>query len=82
MRALVQPSAVLLGVNQFVEDGQHLFAIVINALQVVVEARLKAARLQPFFEKIARHVDITAQRLRRVAAEKKAIEHCRFPLRG
>jgi hypothetical protein len=79
--ASLDADAVLFFENQLVEDGQDLFAVTIHAAQGIAEIAFIAMRMQPLIKEWPRNVDIPAQGIGRVAAQKKAVENCRFPLR-
>ena len=68
-------------IHQFFKDCQDLFAIGVNALQIVAEPRLEAGRFHPFFNQRLRDIDVAPERIERMAAQKQPIEHCGFPLR-
>src|SRR5271155_1141618 len=79
---LLKPHARLLVQDQLIEDGEHLLAVLINALQRIPEAQLVAARVAPLHQQRLRHVDIASQRVGGVAAQKEPVEHGRLSLRG
>lgn len=78
---LLKPEVVLLVQNEPVKNSQDLFAVSIDALQVVPERGFKIVRLHPLVEQVAGDVDILPQRFRGMAAKKKAVEKCSLPLR-
>lgn len=68
--------------NQAVENGQNLFTIGVNALQVLAESRLEVVGAHPFIEQGPGYVDILSQVFDGVAAQEKSVEEGRLPLRG
>src|ERR1700735_1212649 len=79
---LLQTRAVLFVQHQPVEDGQHLLAINIHALQVLPKRSLEIVGLHPLIEQRPGHVNILAQSFDRVAAQEKSVEKGGFPLRS
>lgn len=67
--------------DQVIEDGQDVTPVTDHFFQHRPEPRLVLRFAVPFGQNDGRHFDILAQLIRRVAAQKEAIEKGRFPLR-
>src|SRR5438309_1182896 len=68
--------------DQILEDGQHLFTVVVHPLQIVAESGLKPRSTKPLSQQRLRNVDIAPERVSRMAPQKKSIEHRSLTLRG
>jgi hypothetical protein len=79
---LLKTGAILLAMNQFFEDREHLFTIAVNTLQILLKSRLKARRAEPLIQKRLGDVNVTPQRVHRVSPEEKPIKHGSFALRS
>lgn len=66
--------------DQFVENGQHLLAVLIGALEPGLHANLIAVPPQELVEQLARDVDIAAEGVGRVAAQEEPVEQRRLAL--
>jgi hypothetical protein len=71
-----------LACDQFVENRQHLLAVMVGAMQPGLDAELIAVPLEQLVEQLAGDVDIAAQGVGGVAAQKESIEHRGLALRG
>ncbi|MCX6634511.1 MAG: hypothetical protein NT090_05415 [Acidobacteria bacterium] len=69
-------------VDQFVEYGQHLFAVLVEPQQRFAELRLLPLALQQFLDDRFRHVDIAAQGIGGVASKEQPIEEGGLLVRG
>lgn len=72
---------MLLFQHQLIEDRQYLFSIAVHAAERIAKAFLIAAGLQPLVQQGPGNVNIAAEVIGRVAAQEKAVEDSRFPLR-
>jgi len=77
---LLHTRAVLLIKDQSVEDRQNLFAIGVDALQVLPEGGLEIVRPHPFVEQRPGHVDILPQSIHGMAAQEKPVKEGGLPL--
>jgi hypothetical protein len=66
--------------HEFVEDGKDLFAVRVDAPQIVTEVVLVPLRLKPLLEQRTGHVNVPAQVGGRVTTQKEPVKHCRFSL--
>lgn len=67
--------------DEIFEDGEHVAAILHDALEHRAKARLALRFAVPFGENRGRHGDIPAKLFGLVAAQEKAVEKGGFPLR-
>ena len=67
--------------HQGIEDGQDMFAIGQHPVDHAMVHRVALRQALPAFENVGGNVDILAQLLQRVAAQKQAVEEGRFVLR-
>ena len=66
--------------NQPVEYCQHALAVLVNAIQIGSECALEIFGPYPFVDDDSRHVDILAQGIEGVSAQKEAVEESRLTL--
>lgn len=66
--------------DEFVEDGQHLLAVLVGALQPGLHSNLIAVPPEELVEQLARDVDIAAESVGRVAAQEEPVEQRRLAL--
>ena len=64
--------------DEFIEDGEDLFAVVVELAQIVAEVAFVLSSVGPFFVEQDGNVNISAERLDGVAAKKKAIKESCF----
>ena len=67
--------------DQTVKNREHLFAVVVHALQIFAEGGLEIRRFHPLVDHGAGHVDILPEVFYIMSAEEEAVEKGRFPLR-
>ena len=68
--------------NQALEDGENLFAVLIDAVQIGAERALEILRLHPL-SMTGRGMSMSCRRaLERVAAQEEAVEERRLALRS
>lgn len=77
---LLHADANALAVDQFVEDGQDFFAKVIDSFNTFAEVAVIERMIQPAVEDVAGNLDVAAQLLGVVAAQKEPVEHGGFAL--
>jgi hypothetical protein len=77
---LHQAGAVLFVQDKPIENGQDLFPVFVNALQVLQEIGFEIPGAHPLVEHAAWHVDILAEILYIVAAKKEAVKERCLPL--
>lgn len=72
----------LFGGDEAFEDGEHAFAVLVDAVEIGAEGSLIVLRDGPFAGEFAGDVDILTEFVERMAAEEEAVEKGRFALRG
>jgi mannose-6-phosphate isomerase-like protein (cupin superfamily) len=77
---LLQSGPHLLVRNQAVENRQHLFAVLIDALQILPETVLEVPCFHPLIQHGTGYVDILAEGFDIVPSQKKAVKKGGFPL--
>jgi hypothetical protein len=77
---LLQPGAVILVQDQAIKNGEHLFAIGVDALQVIPEVRLEIAGAHPLIHHSTGDIDILPQCVHVVSAQKETVKKGGFPL--
>ena len=66
--------------NQAIENRQHLFSILVNAIEIRAECALEIFSSEPLIDNAARDVDILAEGFERVPAQEQSVEECSFAL--
>ena len=64
------------------EDGENLFAVFVDAIEIGAETALIVPGIGPFIDYFVRDIDVLTQRVERVAAQKEAVEEGRFAVRS
>ncbi len=72
----------LLARNEPIEYRQHLFAVLIDAIEIGSKRSLKIPRVRPLVNNHARNVNILPQRIKGMPSEEEAIKKCGLPLWG
>ena len=68
--------------DEAVEDGQHLFTVLVDALEVLAEIGLEIGGTHPLINHAAGDVDVLAKGVDIVAPEEESVKESRFPLGG
>lgn len=76
--ALLNRRADALAVDQFIEDREDLLAVLVQAHEGLAELGLLPLPLEPFLDDLFGNVDVTAQGVGRMAAQKQPVEQRRF----
>lgn len=79
---LLNSAATAFVEDEFVEDGEDLFPVVVELPEVVAKVTFVLAAGLPLFEERHRDVDISAQGVDRMASQEETIEKGSFPARG
>lgn len=79
---LLQTAPILLVEDQSVEDGENLFPVGVDALQILPEIGLEVLGAHPFIDHPARNIDVLAEGVDIVSAEEQSIKKSGLPLGG
>ena len=79
---LLESAATAFVEDEFVEDGENLFAVAVELPEVIAEVAFVLAAGLPLLEERHGAIDIAAECVDRVAAEEEAIEQGRFATGG
>ncbi len=80
MRANLLQAGAFAG-DQFIENGQDLFAVNVGAVELYLHLLLIAVAGQELVDELLGNVDIPAERFSRMTTQKEPVEQRRFALR-
>lgn len=80
--ALLNSAAAPFVEDEFVEDCENLFAVVVELPEVVAEVPFVLAARLPFLQERHGDINVAAEGIDGVTTEKETIEQGRFPARG
>jgi hypothetical protein len=72
----------LLARDQAFEDGEHLLAVLVDPIEIGAESPLEIPRMHPLVDDDPWHVNILPERVKRMPAQKEAIEKSGLSLGG
>ena len=78
----MEPEMGLLARYQAFEDCEHPLAVLVDPIEIGAEGSLEIPRMDPLVDDDPGHINILPERVKRMPAEKKAVEESGLPLGG